>query len=180
MLVISIVTEHILYVYELGSKEQPRQITSGDYDDGQARWSPDGKSIAFVSNRTEEPDSNPNSDIWIVSADNGNKGANLQKVTTNAREDSSPQWSPDGKSIVYTSVTAPLKTLWYATNDLAVVSSNGGTPKLLAPNLDRNVRQPMYSQGGDRVWFLLEDSGEDILASISTNGGSDKETRFCT
>ena len=57
-----------LYVFTPGSKKEPVQITSGDYDDGQAVWSPDGRSIAFVSNRTEEPDSNPNTDIWVVSA----------------------------------------------------------------------------------------------------------------
>ena len=163
-----------LYVFDVGSDKEPRQITSGDYDDGQAVWSPDGKSIAFVSNRTKEPDGNPNSDIWIVSADNADKGATLLQLTKNTREDFSPQWSPDGKTITYLTITAPLNTLWYATNKLATISASGGSPNILAPNLDRNIRSPRFSPDGTQIWFGLEDSGENILASIPAQGGAIK------
>ncbi|HXI03246.1 MAG TPA: S9 family peptidase [Candidatus Saccharimonadales bacterium] len=161
-----------LYVYDVGSKEEPRQITSGDYDDSAPAWSPDGKSIAFVSNRTKEPDGNPDSDIWIVSADNTDKGATLLQVTTNPREDTDPVWSPDGKTIAYVTVTAPLKVLWYATDQLATVPATGGTPRLLTEKLDRNVRSPRFSEDGSEIWFILEDSGEQQLASIPAAGGS--------
>ena len=57
-----------LYVFDVESKELT-QITSGDYDDSQGAWSPDGSRVAFVSNRTANPDGNSNSDIWIVAAD---------------------------------------------------------------------------------------------------------------
>jgi dipeptidyl aminopeptidase/acylaminoacyl peptidase len=161
-----------LYVYDLGSDAEPRQITSGDFDDSQAVWSPDGKSIAFVSNRTEEPDGNPNSDIWLVSADNADKGATMLQLTKNLREDSSPRWSPDGKTIAYSTVTAPLKTLWYAVRKLATVSATGGTPKILSANLDRNIRQHRYSADGKNIWFRLEDSGEEQIASMPATGGA--------
>src|SRR5438132_990168 len=36
----------------------PRRLTDGDYDDGQPEFSPDGREIAFVSNRTEKRDLN--------------------------------------------------------------------------------------------------------------------------
>ncbi|MDH3492314.1 MAG: S9 family peptidase [Acidobacteriota bacterium] len=160
-----------LYVFDVGSENEPRQITSGDYDDGQAVWSPDGKSIAFVSNRTPEPDSNPNTDIWIVSPDNGDKGATMLQLTKNEREDSSPEWSPDGKTIAYVTVTAPLKTLWYATNHLATVSASGGSPNVITANLDRNVSQPRFSSDGKSILFRLEDSGEEHLTSIPAAGG---------
>ena len=53
-----------LYVYSLASKTQ-RQVTSGDFDDAQPAWSPDGKSLAFASNRAKpDPDRTYNSDIW--------------------------------------------------------------------------------------------------------------------
>ena len=164
-----------IYTFTPGSKKDPVQITSGDYDEGQAVWSPDGKSIAFVSNRTVEPDSNPNSDIWIVSADNTDKGQTLLQVTKNPREDSSPAWSPDGKTLTYVTINAPLKVLWYATNKLATISASGGEPTYLTPNLDRNVRQPRFSADGKSVWFRLEDSGEQHLASIDVQ--SKKLTR---
>ncbi|MFC1734333.1 TolB family protein, partial [candidate division KSB1 bacterium] len=56
-----------LYVFNMSDKSVV-QITSGDRDESQAVWSPDGKRVAFVSNRTDNPDGNSNSDIWIVSA----------------------------------------------------------------------------------------------------------------
>jgi dipeptidyl aminopeptidase/acylaminoacyl peptidase len=161
-----------LYVFDVGSKEEPRQITSGDFDDSDPAWSPDGKSVAFVSNRTKEPDGNPNTDIWIVSADNTDKGATLLQLTTNPREDANPSWSPDGKTIAYTTVTADLKVMWYATEYLATVSSTGGTPKVLTASLDRNVRSPKFSSDGTAIWFILEDSGEQQLASIPAAGGN--------
>ncbi|HSR53386.1 MAG TPA: S9 family peptidase, partial [Acidobacteriota bacterium] len=101
------------YVFDVESKEL-RQITSGDYDDNQGVWSPDGTLVAFVSNRTEEPDGNSNNDIWIVSADNTDKGKTLKRVTDNPGSDGSPDWSPDGKRIVYNTVLEP-EIIWYAT-----------------------------------------------------------------
>lgn len=160
-----------LYVYDVGSKEEPRQITSGDYDDSGPAWSPDGKLIAFVSNRSKEPDDNPNTDIWVVSADNTDKGATLLQLTKNPREDNNPSWSPDGKTIVYTTVTAPLKTLWYAVEHLATVPSNGGKANVITADLDRNASSPKFSEDGGAIWFELEDSGEQILASMPAGGG---------
>lgn len=156
-----------LYVLNIGEeKAEPVQITSGDFEDQDPVWSPDGKSIAFVSNRTENPDAVPNTDIWIVSPDNTDKGQTLLQVTTNPREDGDPVWSPDGQTLAYVTVTAPLKTMWYATNHLATVSSKGGKSTVWTTNLDRNVIKPTFSSNGKSIWFMLEDSGEQNLASI--------------
>jgi dipeptidyl aminopeptidase/acylaminoacyl peptidase len=160
-----------LYIFDVGSDNEPRQITSGDFDESQAVWSPDGKSIAFSSNRTAEPDGNVNTDIWIVSADNGDKGTNLLRLTTNPREDFAPQWSPDGKTLTYLTVTSPAKTIWYAVERLATISSNGGTPNILSANVDRNIRNPRFSADGKSIWFRLEDSGEVQIASMPAMGG---------
>ncbi len=156
-----------LYVLKIGDeKAEPVQITSGDFDESEPAWSPDGKSIAFVSNRSENSDGLPNSDIWIVSPDNTDKGQTLLQVTTNPREDSAPSWSPDGQTIAYVTVTAPLKVMWYATNHLATVSAKGGTPTIWTTTLDRNVIKPKFSSNGKAIWFILEDSGEQNLASM--------------
>jgi len=157
-----------LYVFDLETKKT-RQITSGDFDDSQAVWSPDGKLVAFVSNRTEEPDGNSNTDIWIVSADNTDQGKTLLQVTTNPGSDRQPAWSPDGSKICFVTVIEP-EIIWYATNHLAVVSSDGGSPRILTEALDRNVGSPRFSEAGDAILFILEDSGERQLARIQISG----------
>ena len=149
------------------------QITSGDYDDSSPAWSPDGKSVAFVSNRSDNPDGNDNSDIWIVSADNTDKGQHLIRVTTNENSDTSPRWSPDGKQLAYITVTDK-QAMWYATQKLAVIPATGGQPRLLAEDLDRNKMMPRFSADGKALYFLLEENGRQVLASVNPAGGGFK------
>ena len=159
-----------LYVFTPGDTAAT-QITSGPYDDSQAAWSPDGTRIAFVSNRTDEPDGNRNTDIWIVSADNTDRGQTLLQVTTNSGADSSPAWSPDGKALAYVTVTEP-DLIWYATRHLATVPAGGGPPRLLTTSLDRNVSSPTFAADGRSIYFLLEDSAERHLAQIDVSGNN--------
>lgn len=159
-----------LYVFEVATKKLT-QITSGDFGDSDPVWSPDGKLVAFASNRTEEPDNNRNSDIWVVAADNTDKGQTLRRLTSNPGSDESPAWSPDGKSIAYVTVI-DVPAMWYATQYLAVVPATGGTPALPTRSLDRNVSSPRYSPDGRDILFLLEDSGESHLAKIPAGGGA--------
>ncbi len=54
-----------LYVFNVSAKTTT-QITSGDFDDNEPAWSPDGKTLAFSSNRSSDPDANYESHIWVV------------------------------------------------------------------------------------------------------------------
>ena len=157
-----------LYVQNLDD-DAVTQITSGDYDDAQPVWSPDGTRIAFVSNRTEEPDANSNRDIWVVSADSPDAGATLLQVTTNSGSDSSPAWSPDGQTITYVTVIEP-DLIWYATNHLAIAPASGGSARVLTQRLDRNVSSPEFATDGNSIQFIWEESGERHLASIDLTG----------
>jgi len=147
----------------------PTQLTSGDFDDSSPVWSPDGTKIAFVSNRTADPDGNADSNIWIVSANTTDKGKTLVQVTTNPNQDTSPAWSPDGKSIAYKTVLNG-KLLWYAGEKLAVSSAAGGEAKILTADLDRNISKPKFSSDGKSIYFLLEENGRSVLASVDMNG----------
>ncbi len=145
------------------------QLTSGDYDDSDAAWSPDGKLIAFVSNRSSNADANDNRDIWLVSADISDKGQTLRQVTTNPGADYAPAWSPDGRMLAYITVMEP-EIIWYATNHLAVVSLHDTQSRVLTAGLDRNIMSPQFAQDGKRIFFLLEDSAEGHLAQIDLSG----------
>lgn len=143
------------------------QLTLGDFDAGQASWSPDGSKVVFVSNRSDNPDANSNTDIWMVSID---KPAELSQLTQNPGSDYSPAWSPDGKSIAYITSTQP-EIIWYATNHLAMLSLEGKKSKVLTSKLDRNISRPKFSSDGTTIYFNLEDSGESQLARMSLKNG---------
>ena len=164
-----------LHVFDVEGKKLA-QVTSGDHDDAQPAWSPDGRFLAFVSNRTEDQDTNYDSNVWVVAADNPDKGRTLVQLTTNPGEDEEPAWSPDGKWIAYVTNPEP-KLLWYATRHLALLPAPaaGGAkaePKLLTKPLDRNVRSPQFAPDSASLYFRLEDSGEEHLARIPVAGGA--------
>jgi dipeptidyl aminopeptidase/acylaminoacyl peptidase len=103
----------------------PRKLTSGAQRDGNPRWAPDGRSIAFTSNRkparavretepetdeksksdpgdkkkeSAEKDAKPPTQIWVISID----GGEASQVTNHPEGASSPSWSPDGSAIAFT------------------------------------------------------------------------------
>ena len=158
-----------LFVFTLADHKLV-QITSGDYDDSEPAWSPDGRSIAFVSNRTEEPDRNFNTDIWTVPADNTDKGKSPVRVTTNPGTDLSPEWSADGKWIAFSSQRDP-KIFWYATSYLAIAPAAGGEDKVLTRALDRNVSELRFSADGNWIYFIVDDDGAQNLLRIPVASG---------
>ena len=159
------VKRHI-HVFDIATKSDV-EIAHDRYDDGAPVWSPDGKLIAFGANRTDNPDANDNSDIFVVEP---KAGAKPRAVTTYQGSDSSPAFSPDGKSIVYTQGGDP-KDIWYAMNNIALIPVEGGTAKMLTPGLDRSVSRPQFTPDG-KVLFLLEEGGNVHLARVPASGGA--------
>ncbi len=158
-----------LYLLDVESGETT-QITSGDFDDSEPVWSPDGSRIAFVSNRTESPDANYNSDIWVVKSDDARPDRPLLQVTTNPGPDTSPTWSPDGRRIAHVSET-DVEAMLYSTRHLAISAASGGEFRVLTAELDRIVAAPRFSADSGFLYFLLEDSGEQNLARMPIRGG---------
>ena len=159
-----------LYVFDVATKAVV-QITSGDFDDSEPAWSPDGTLLAFRSNRsTPDPDRTYDSNIWVVAADNTDKGAHLTQVTTNPGSDGSPAWSPDGKWITYLTQLDP-KLLVYATRHVAVAPAAGGEARVLTRTFDRFSRSPRFSPDGKFVYFIADDDGAQNLCRVPVEGG---------
>ena len=156
-----------LYVFEV-EKKASVQITSGPYDDAQPAWSPDGKTIAFVSNRTAEPDTNRDSNIYLIAPV---AGETPRAITTNPSEDEHPTWAPDGKSIVYVE-GGVVADMWYGSNHLATVNVATGVVKALTKDLDRNVGEPKFTTDGRAILFAIEDGGNSHLGRIPAEGGA--------
>jgi Tol biopolymer transport system component len=162
-----------LYVHELES-ETTIQLTDGDYDDYGATWSPDGSTIAFVSNRTAEPDASSNTDIWLVDPGTPYDQQEPVRVTTNPGPDGSPFWHPDGERIGYiTSYTdrndVPAS---YLQTKVAIIRIGTDEPVLLTTeDLDRKAYGPQFSPDGNTIYAMLEDGGRVDLVAVSVADG---------
>ena len=72
----------------------PQRLTENRKNDKDPSWSPDGKRIAFSSDRKGDLQ---NFEIYVMDADGGNE----QRLTENRRFDEDPSWSPDGERIAF-------------------------------------------------------------------------------
>lgn len=159
-----------LYVFDLAAKALT-QITSGDFDDSEPAWSPDGRSIAFSSNRSRpDPDATYDTNIWVVRADNQDRGAHLTQITSSPGAHSAPSWSPDGKWITHVTQLDP-QLFDYATRHVAISPSAGGSAKVLTLTLDRNADQPHFSAGG-KIFFIADDDGALRLYTVDPATGA--------
>jgi dipeptidyl aminopeptidase/acylaminoacyl peptidase len=164
--------EH-LYIFTIENKEL-RQITFGDYEDSDPVWSPDGRLIAFVSNRSEEPDANYNTDLWVVDPNSSEPRESLTRVTSNPGSDGDPAWHPDSRRLAYITITQP-DLVDFAQTDVAVISVDDPRPSILTATLDRMVHDPRVSPDGSTIYFRVEASAEVALAAVPFAGGP--ETR---
>ena len=157
-----------IYIVDVASRGS-RQVTFGDYDDSEPAWSPDGKRIVFVSNRTELPDRNRNTDLWIVDPWDASK--KLVQLTSGANADASPSWSPDGKKIVYTSTVENALPI-YAIPQLTVIDIESGRWQLIDALRETQVFNPRYSADGRSVLAITEYHGEQNLVRVDADSGA--------
>ncbi|HEY9140687.1 MAG TPA: S9 family peptidase [Bryobacteraceae bacterium] len=175
----------------------PQQITHNGDNNSRPRWSPDGKRIAYISDR------GGSSQIWLMDAD----GGNAKQITSLATEADAEIFSPDGKYLVFVSTVYPecgaddacnkknldadaanpvkarvytelLYRHWAAWSSrrrshLLMVPAGGGAIRDLTPG-DRDV--PPFSLGGPDDYDISADGAEicyaenlDPVPAVSTN-----------
>jgi dipeptidyl aminopeptidase/acylaminoacyl peptidase len=134
---------------------EAKQITEGgDWNDSDPQWSPDGKRIAFVSNRTgKEYDENRNSDVWVINADGSGK---LTRISDHDESDNQPRWSPDGKWIAFAGEIHDRDhpKIWLAP------AAGGAASTLAANGLDLIPGGLEWSADGKSLYFEAGVKGE--------------------
>ncbi len=147
-----------LWVVDVASG-QAKPITSGDaWNDTDPQWSPDSAHIAFVSDRTGKAfDEGHNTDIWVIDANGGSP----TKVADRAEPDTSPRWSPDGRTIAFVSANEER-----AHPKVWLVAASGGTPRLAADGLDLIPSGLRWAEGGRALYFETGVKGTSQLYRI--------------
>ncbi|MEO8198362.1 MAG: S9 family peptidase [Thermoanaerobaculia bacterium] len=156
-------------MFELATKKLT-PLTSGAADDSDPAWSPDGKSIAFLSKRGHaEPDRTENEDLFAIAASAG--AVPVQLTTTLEGEVGRPAWSPDGTRIAVL-VDDIDKFYAYDLAKLALVPAGGGAPTILTPTLDRAVASPSWTADGQALVFSVEDDRKVWIGRVAAAGGT--------
>ena len=129
----------------------------------QARWSPDGKRIAYIS------DAGGGDNVWVMNAD----GSNAKPVT---KEDYrllyTPAWSPDGQYIVARKHFTGSRSLGSGEIWLYHASGNGkGVQLNEKPNWQKDLGEPAFSPDGRYVYFSQDATpGDEFEYNKDSNG----------
>jgi TolB protein len=123
--------------------------------------SPDGTKVAFIS-----PRGGSSPDLYVVNLD----GSGLKRLTTNDDDESSPAWSPDGRTLLYSGRHKGNSYLF------TVPSDGTGTPGRLKVVGVYNATEPDWSPDGKTIVFTTQRGGFEIC-TVPAGGGT--STSIC-
>ncbi len=156
-----------------------RQLTSDErYDEGEPRFSPDGKGIIFSSNRSRDPDLLfQRVDLWRIPA----RGGAIEKIRTFDGPSVTPSISPDGQWIAFTGTPDPDAPWNQHHVKLWLVPAAGGRPIELTERLDRSCElstisdtfglagapPPIWSPDSAWIYFGVTNEGNSEVWRVS-------------
>jgi Tol biopolymer transport system component len=174
-----------IYVTNANGTGKPIRITNQPGNESDPNWSPDGSKLLYVSTADTPSFPNPGGDdeIYAMNPD----GTGVSRLTDNTAYDSTPDWSPDGKMIAFTS-TRDGKGAIYKMN-----ADGSGQTKIdyqapcidpQDPDLPRCVGDgyPVWSPDGTKIAFLrtIRDFGQyyDVFLTMNPDGTELSRTPF--
>ena len=132
---------------------QPVQFAASTKSDVNPQVSPDGKRIAFSSNRSGKYE------IWIWDPDSPDA---YQLTTLGAGTTGSPRWAPNGHKIAFDSNLGGRSNIY-------VVNSEGGTPRKLTQSPGANI-VPCWSKDATTIFFGSNRSGTFQIWKMNVDG----------
>lgn len=144
-------------------------LFESEYDEHSVSFSPDGKKICFISNRTGAPDRNQWSDVYAADVLTGM----VQKISAEKGSAFQPSWSADGKYIAYLGIKSEISTNDSVAEDtqLYIVPSSGAAATCLTALLDRRVEQLSWNGAATHIYFTAGNQGDTVLYRVEIRTG---------
>ena len=129
-------------------KREPRKLTAENYNVDDFDWSADGSRIAFGYTKTPLANDWTTSDVSIVEVATGK----VTPLANTPAAESSPVYSPDGKSIAVLVSDNPPR--WAQSGNIQIFPASGGAPKSVATSFDAQPGIAGWSADNKRIYFV--------------------------
>jgi dipeptidyl aminopeptidase/acylaminoacyl peptidase len=160
-----------VYLFDIATRSLDR-LTKGKADELSPSWSPGGAQIAFMSNRNEDSDREPSTQLFIVDAKKESTEKALTPITSRGGR-GKPEFSPDGKWIAFLEGDDK-KYGAYGMDHLTIVATDGATPPqrvAASEALDRGVSQPRWGDDGQNIFAIVADDMSAYGVRIPVGAG---------
>jgi Tol biopolymer transport system component/DNA-binding winged helix-turn-helix (wHTH) protein len=139
----------------------PERFIASTFRDVAPRYSPDGRRIAFQSNRTQSNRSIGRSQIWVEDAD----GTQPEQLTSmNKGTAGTPRWSPDGQTLTFDSNAS-------GRYEIYTMSAAGGEVIQRTDSNSKNFTS-RWSRDGRWIYFGSDRSGQTEIWKMPLTGGT--------